>query len=92
MPAFSVGQTHVTTTPYIDVDGLSTGTYVFRLEVEDAAGTASFPMDFTVVVYPPPVVRPTIPRQPVEPIDPIDRESRIPIYKRPGPGGRMEEF
>jgi hypothetical protein len=97
MAAFGVGTTVVTSVPFVDVDGLMAGTYRFRLEVEDAAGILSNPVEMLVVVTPPPpppppppVTRPPITRQPID-IDPIDRESRIPIYKRPG-GGRMQDF
>jgi hypothetical protein len=95
MAVFGVGTTVVTSVPWVDVDGLMSGTYRFRLEVEDEAGILSNPAEITVFVVappppppppPPPVTKPPITRQPV---DLEDRISRIPIWKRPG-GGMME--
>lgn len=53
MPAFARGQTHVTSAPAIQVDGLPPGTYRFRLVVEDGAGNLSAPADAVVVVVQP---------------------------------------
>jgi hypothetical protein len=90
MPAFSVGQTHVTAVPWVDVDGLQAGTYRFRLEVEDAAGLLSMPSEITVVVTappppPPPVTPPPVTRPPINkiPVEPIVRAPTTPIIKTP---------
>jgi hypothetical protein len=56
VPAFARGQTHVTSAPAIQVDGLPPGTYRFRLVVEDGAGNLSAPADAVVVVEQAPTV------------------------------------
>ena len=69
MATLAVGQTLVTRTPTLDVDGLPVGTYRFRLEVDDDSGNASRPSDVTVEVVKidsTPVFTGTILRQPLD--------------------------
>lgn len=71
MPAFAPRQTHVTTTPFVEVDGLPAGTYHFRLVVDDEGGKHSLPAEAVVqVVAPTPTITVTQPflRRVVEPI------------------------
>jgi hypothetical protein len=101
MPAFAPGQVHVTVEPFIHVDPLPPGTYRFKLEVVDAAGNVSAPVEHTLTVTAPPqpqpqpqpqptgpVVRPggTIGRIPIQPVvEEVEKITRIPIFKRPNP-------
>lgn len=69
MPAFAPRQTHVTTTPFVEVAGLPAGTYRFRLVVDDEGGKHSLPADAVVqVVAPTPTIKQPFLRRVVEPI------------------------
>ena len=97
MPAFGPGQVHVTGEPFIQVDPLPAGVYTFRLQVVDAGGNVSAPVDLAVTVVQPqpvpqpqptPIPRPTpspFPRtSPIGrvPLEPVERPTNIPIFKR----------
>jgi hypothetical protein len=68
MPAFARGQTHLTSTSFVEVDGLPAGTYRFQLVVDDNGGKQSLPAEAVVEVVAPTTVTQPFLRAVLEPV------------------------